>query len=81
MVNRFPRVIFATKTGINRILNEDVRIMAISESFYPRCYELNDAHYKNFQMFFVGMLALYTVYLIYLSLRAFGELRYGLNNP
>ena len=38
-------------------------------------YELNDAHYKNFQMFFVVMLALYTVYLIYLSLRAFGELR------
>ena len=43
MVNRFPRVIFATKTGINRILNEDARICAISESFYPRCYELNDA--------------------------------------
>lgn len=38
-------------------------------------YELNDAHYKNFQRFFVIMLAIYTVYLIYLSLRAFGELR------
>eukprot|EP00095_Tigriopus_kingsejongensis_P007871 snap_masked-scaffold127_size327531-processed-gene-1.2 protein:Tk07871 transcript:snap_masked-scaffold127_size327531-processed-gene-1.2-mRNA-1 annotation:"hypothetical protein DAPPUDRAFT_312162" len=38
-------------------------------------YQLNTAHYRNFQMYFTGMLALYLVYLIYLALRAFGELR------
>ena len=38
-------------------------------------YELNSAHYEKFQMAFIILLALYTVYLIYLALRAFGELR------
>lgn len=38
-------------------------------------FQLNNAHYKNFQMYFTGMLAMYLVYLIYLAIRAFGELR------
>ena len=38
-------------------------------------YQLNTAHYKNFQRCFVGILAIYIVYLVYLALRAFGELR------
>ena len=38
-------------------------------------YQLNAAHYKNFQLYFTSMLALYVVYLFYLALRAFGELR------
>ena len=32
-------------------------------------YQLNTAHYKNFQLFFTAALALYVVYLMYLSLR------------
>lgn len=33
-------------------------------------YQLNTAHYRNFQLFFIGALAIYVVYLMYLSLRS-----------
>jgi hypothetical protein len=38
-------------------------------------YQLNAAHYERFQMFFASAAAVYFVYLLYLGLRAFGELR------
>ena len=42
-VNRFPRVVFTTKNGLNRILyDEDNCLAAARDRFYPRCYELSD---------------------------------------
>lgn len=38
-------------------------------------YQLNTAHFQNFQLYFSSMLAVYVLYMIYLALRAFGELR------
>ena len=42
-VNRYPRVAFTTKNGLNRVLyDEEVTLAAARERFYPRCYELSD---------------------------------------
>ena len=38
-------------------------------------YQINTAHYHNFQLYVISMLAMYLVYFSYLALRAFGELR------
>ena len=41
VVNRFPRVIFTTKTGLTRLLFESGSAAAsVRDSFYPRCYEV-----------------------------------------
>jgi len=38
-------------------------------------YQINTAHYQNFQFYVISMLAMYVLYFVYLALRAFGELR------
>ena len=38
-------------------------------------FQLNTAHYQNFQLYFTAVLAVYVLYIAYLALRAFGELR------
>ncbi len=38
-------------------------------------FQLKTAHHHNFQLLFMTLLGCYATYLLYLALRAFGELR------